>query len=59
MHDAGAALRSVAADMRTGEPQVLAQKLNEQGARVDLATDGLAVHRHGNGYRLGSLLGCQ
>ena len=49
MHDAGAALRGVAADMRAGEPQVLAQELHQQGARIDIAGDGFAVHRHGNG----------
>ena len=30
MHDAGAALRRVAADMRSGEPEMLAQKMNQQ-----------------------------
>ena len=49
MHDAGAALRGVAADMRAGEPQLLAQQLHQQGARIDFGGDGLAVHRHGNG----------
>ena len=29
MHDAGAALRGVAADMGTGQPQILAQKLHQ------------------------------
>ena len=44
--DAGAALRGVAADMGAGEPQVLAQVLHQQGARVDVGGDGFAVHRH-------------
>ena len=35
MHDAGAALGGVAADMRAGEPQVLAQELHQQRARFD------------------------
>ena len=49
MHDAGAALRGVAADMRAGEPQVLAQQLHQKRARVDIGGDGLTVHRQGNG----------
>ena len=49
MHHAGAALRGVAADMRAGEPQVLAQELHQQGARIDITGDGFAVHRHCDG----------
>ena len=49
MHDAGAALRGVAADMRAGQPQIFAQELHQQGARFDIAGDGFAVHRHGHG----------
>ena len=36
MHDAGAALAGVAADVRAGEPQVLAQELHQQRARIDV-----------------------
>ena len=49
MHHAGAALRGVAAHMGAGEPQVLAQELHQQGARIDVTGDGLAVHRHRDG----------
>ena len=49
MNDASAALRGVAADMRAGQPQILAQELHQQGARFDVAGDGFAVHRHGHG----------
>ena len=45
VNDAGPALRGVAADMGAGEPQVLAQELHQQGARIDIAGDGFAVHR--------------
>ena len=36
MHDAGAALRRVAADMRAGQAEILAQELDEQRAGLDL-----------------------
>jgi hypothetical protein len=52
MHDTCAALRRVAADMRASEPQMFAQQLYEQRARIDIGGDGLAVHRHGHGCRL-------
>src|SRR3546814_12394891 len=38
-----------AAHMRAGEAKLFTQKLNEQGARLNLALRRLAVHRHGNG----------
>jgi hypothetical protein len=38
----------------TGEPQILAQELHQKRARVDVAGDGLAVHRHRNGRHEGS-----
>ena len=41
MHDAGAALAGVAADMRAGEAQILAQELHQQRARIDVGGDGL------------------
>ena len=37
MHDAGAALGGVAADMGAGQPQILAQELDQQRARLDIA----------------------
>ena len=51
MDDAGAALAGVAADMRAGEAEILAQELNQQRARLDVAGDRLAVHGHGHGHR--------
>jgi hypothetical protein len=48
MHDAGAALRGVAADMGAGQPQILAQELHQQGAGIDIGVDGIAVHDQGN-----------
>ena len=48
MHDAGAALRGVAADMGAGQPQVFAQKLDQQGTGIDIGVDGVAVHDQGN-----------
>src|SRR5690348_16672018 len=58
MHDAGAALGRVAADMRAGQPEVLAQELHQQGARLDFAGDGFPVHRHGHGrHRIPPTLG--
>src|SRR2546426_11150070 len=44
VHGAGTALRRVAADVRAGEAQVLAQELDEQGRWRDLACDRRAVH---------------
>ena len=55
VNDAGAALRRVAADMRAGEPQILAQKLHQQRARIDVGGDGFAVHRQGNGCLLAAI----
>ena len=46
MNDAGAALARVAADMRAGQPQLLAQEIDEQGAVFDFGGNALAVHRH-------------
>ena len=56
MDDAGAALARVAADMGAGQAQVLAQELHEQRARLDIAGDGLAVHRHADGGHVFLLL---
>src|SRR3954470_15607162 len=48
MHDAGAALRGVAADMGARQPQIFAQKLHQQCAGVDIRIDGITVHDQGN-----------
>jgi hypothetical protein len=34
--------------MSTGEPEVLSQKLHQQGALFDIARNGFAVHGHGH-----------
>ncbi|MGY3427515.1 hypothetical protein ACVWZW_008019 [Bradyrhizobium sp. F1.13.4] len=52
MDDAGAALAGVAADMGSGEVEVVAQQLNQQRAVLDVNGNSLAVHgqfdcRHG------------
>ncbi len=31
--------------MGAGQPQILAQELHQQGARIDVTGDGFAVHR--------------
>ncbi len=46
MDDAGAALRGVAADMRAGQAQILAQELHEQRSWIDLGRRVPAVNRH-------------
>ena len=48
MHDAGAALAGVAAHMRAGQTQMLAQEFDQQRAAFDLATHALAIHLQGN-----------
>ena len=48
MHDAGAALAGVAADMGAGQPQLLAQQFHQQRAALDLDRMLLAVHRQGH-----------
>ncbi|CAH1659029.1 hypothetical protein CHELA1G11_11505 [Hyphomicrobiales bacterium] len=49
MHDASPALTGIATDMRTREPQLLAEELDEKGTRLNIGRYGLAVHRHGYG----------
>ena len=49
--DTGTALAGIAADMRSGQSEVFADKLNEQGAGFDFPRYRLAVHRHGYGDR--------
>jgi hypothetical protein len=44
MDDAAAALGGVAADMRAGEAQLVAQEFGEQGARLHVCGALLAVH---------------
>ena len=41
-------MAGLAADMRAGEVQLLAQEVDEQRARLDQRLDRLAVHRHGD-----------
>jgi hypothetical protein len=47
MHHAGAALACVATHMGSGQVEVLAQKLHQQCARLDLSLNGFTVHCHG------------
>src|SRR5215510_11688821 len=49
VNHASTALRGIAAHMRAGEPQVLAQELHQERARIDVTGDGLAVHRQSDG----------
>src|SRR5262249_37584886 len=42
VHYTGTALRRVTADMRTGEPQMLAQELHQKRALIDIGGGGLA-----------------
>src|SRR5262249_14990860 len=46
MHDAGTALRRVAADMRASETQMLSEKLHEHRSPLDLAAGGPPVYSH-------------
>src|SRR5215471_9309384 len=50
MHDAGAALARVAADVSAGEAELLAQQLHQQGPAFDGRRHRLAVH--GKAHRL-------
>src|ERR1700687_3218646 len=45
MHDTGAALAGVAADMGAGQVQMVAQEIDKKGAVLDVGRDRLAVHR--------------
>ena len=56
MNDASATLAGVAADMRAGQAQMLAQELHQQRTVLDLAGFGLAVHRDGYGWHSSSSL---
>ena len=49
MDHAAAALAGVATHMGACHAKLFAQKLNQQGARIDLGADVLAVYRHGHG----------
>ena len=46
-HRAGAALAVVAALLGAGEMQMLAQRVEQRGARVELELPGLAIHLKG------------
>ena len=51
---AGAAMAGVAADMGSGEVQLLAQEVDQQGTRLGQCVYGRAVHRQGDlGFRHG------
>ena len=43
-----AAMAGLAADMQAGQPELLAQEMNEQGARLDRGLDRAAVDLHGD-----------
>src|SRR6266404_7648052 len=45
MHDTGAALAGIAADMGAGQVQMIAQEIDKEGTVLDLRRDRLAVHR--------------
>jgi hypothetical protein len=45
MNDTGAALAGVAADMGTGQIEMLAQEMNEQGPVLDIGRDSVTVDR--------------
>src|SRR6201999_3334632 len=42
-------LRGIAADVSARQPQMLAQKLDQERAGIDVGGDGFAVHRYGYG----------
>ncbi len=44
MHDAGAALAGIAADMGAGQVEMLAQQMDQQRSVFDVDRDRLAVH---------------
>jgi hypothetical protein len=52
VHGAGAALTGITADVRAGEPLMLAQELHEQRAGIELGANRLAIdgHRDGNAH---------
>src|SRR5262249_2150656 len=56
VHDAGAALAGVAADMRAGEAELVAQEIDEQGAVLGIGRYRLPVHLHGNGCHGSTLM---
>jgi hypothetical protein len=45
MNGAGAARRGVAANVRPGEIQILAQEMNQEQAWLDVRLDMFAIHR--------------
>src|SRR5580704_5870283 len=54
---AGAAMGRLAADMRPGKAEMLAQEVDQKGSRLDQAFDRLAVDRHRNVGLLGDWAG--
>ena len=60
MDHASAALGGIAPNVGSREPEVFAQELHQQGARIDIGFDVLAVHLHGNtGHNVSPLLARQ
>jgi len=55
MHDAGAALARVAADMRAGQAEMLPQQLHQQGAPFDCRRCRLAVNGEAHRFLHGIL----
>src|SRR5689334_11996579 len=47
VHDTGAALGGVAADMGAREPQIFTQELHQEGTGIDIGVDGITVHDQG------------
>ena len=47
-HDAGSAVARIAAPVRPGEAELIAQEMHQQQATLDFAGDRFAVDRHGN-----------
>src|SRR5262249_6842531 len=56
-HRAGAAARRVAADVRSGEPERLAEEVDEEKPRLDRGRARLTVHIRVDGLRVDSLFG--
>src|SRR5882757_4226543 len=55
MHDAGAALRGVAADMGSGETEIFAQEMNQKRSVLGSAADPFSVHDKRNVRHASSL----
>ncbi len=58
-HGAGATHAVLAAEMRSGEPQLVAQAVRQGHARLDLDLDFLAVDFKSDGHRWVASVGCR